>query len=342
MLINPYTGCTHDCFFCYALSYRGRFALYRQKGIVTVCEDFDRVVAQQLDSLNVACCGYLSPVTDPFQPINRRYRLSEKIIRGFVERNLPIEFITKGKIPDEAIALIKHQAHSFGQVSILTTDESLRKKLVPGGAPTTGLFGNISRLAQAGKHAVCRIDPLIPGVNDADADLETLVRQAGEAGARHIVASYVDIRAALSRRFWNRLAEINPYAEKLGRALFIERFGTERHVALDYRRQKFAILREITTRYGLTFALCMEYSQPEDPTDTPNGLNEEFATSANCEGIDIPVYRRHGSTFEPAPCDHQGRCLHCVTPNCGVPDLAMGRPHVKTAFKLSDYKRWSR
>ena len=143
MLINPYKGCTHNCFFCYAHALWGYFYVFETKGVVTVCKDFDKVVAEQLDKVDYAACGYVSPLTDPFQPLNNKYKLTEKDIAEFVNRNIPIEFITKGKVSDEAVELISKQKHSFGQVSILTLNEELRKKMVPGGESTNVLLDNV-------------------------------------------------------------------------------------------------------------------------------------------------------------------------------------------------------
>ncbi|MFQ5835767.1 MAG: hypothetical protein ACE5HR_07585 [bacterium] len=105
MLINPYNGCGIGCFYCYARAFPGYFRSFRDYGVITVAKDFDQVVAEQLDSIDIATCGYLSPVTDPFQSLNAQYHLSEKIIKVFVERNIPIEFITKASIPGEVIGL---------------------------------------------------------------------------------------------------------------------------------------------------------------------------------------------------------------------------------------------
>jgi hypothetical protein len=73
----------------------------------------------------------------------------------------------------------------------------------------------------------------------------------------------------------------------------------------------------------------------------PVGLNAEFASSANCEGVDVPLYARHGERFEPAA-DCRGACLSCTEPACGVPDLAMGGHRGKRDFRLADYRRWSK
>ena len=332
MLINPYNGCTHSCAFCYAHALWGYFSLYHHQGVVTVFEDFDKVVARQLDGLNIASCGYLSPVTDPFQPLNHSYHLAEKLVRVFVERNLPVEFVTKNKITDEVLQLMEEQAHSFGQVSIITPDEGLRKKLVPGGASTDNLLDNLRRLRQAGKFAVCRIDPVIPGVTDNIKALEQLVKMAVKAGARHIITSCMDIPGKIRPGLLAALSKINARVPALYRELYTERIDGQWHARLDYRHWLFKSLANICARHGVGFALCMEYEMEKGG---PVGLNRYYMTTKNCEGLDVPLYLRRGIGFQPFDCD--GACLNCSNPRCGIPDLAGGG-----AWKLKDYRRWSR
>jgi hypothetical protein len=73
----------------------------------------------------------------------------------------------------------------------------------------------------------------------------------------------------------------------------------------------------------------------------PVGLNREFMTTENCEGINVPVYVRHGERFEPGA-DCNGACLRCTRADCGIEELAMARAEkTKKAFTFSDYRRWS-
>lgn len=332
MLINPYNGCTHCCSFCYAHAMWGYFRLFHDHRVVTVFDNFDRIVACQLDGLEVASCGYLSPVTDPFQPLNRKYRLAEKLVRVFVERNLPIEFITKNEVPDEVLKLMEKQAHSFGQVSIITPDEDLRRRLAPGGASTEKLLGNLRRLRQAGKFAVCRIDPVIPGITDHPEALGSLVEMAVQAGARHIITSCVDLPGKIRPEIIKALSAINPGIPALYRELYTERLDGHWHARLEYRGRLFKNLKDICARHGVGFALCMEY---ETVNGKAVGLNHHYMTTRNCEGLDVPVYFRRGNIFEPFECD--GACLLCAEPRCGIPDLAGGG-----AWKLKDYRNWSR
>jgi DNA repair photolyase len=317
----------------------GYFQLFRRRGITTVCRDFDQVVGRQLDGLGVASCGYLSPVTDPFQPLESCYHLSEKIIRQFVGRNIPVDFVTKCRIPDGIVDLIGRQQHSFGQVSILTPHEELRRRLMAGGATTEELFGNIKALADADIHAVCRIDPIIPMVTDDPDDLDLLVRRAADAGAGHIVASVMDIPRGMGGEIFSHLETIRAGLADRLRTLYHEVIDGARHADLEYRLRTFSRLREICDRTGVTFALCMEYRLENGES---RGLNREFASSVNCEGIDIPVYVRNGKRFQPAA-GCTGACLTCREPVCGIEELAMGRPQtIRRDFTLRDYRRWSR
>ena len=110
------------------------------------------------------------------------------------------------------------------------------------------------------------------------------------------------------------------------------------HADVDFRKRVFDFLRNLCDARGITFALCMEY---EMVGGRPVGMNREFMSSVNCEGVDVPVYTRKGSEFVPAaPCN--GACLTCTEAVCGIDDLAMGRGDVKRDFDLRDYRRWSR
>ena len=338
MLINPYNGCSVGCFYCYSRALPGYFETFHKKGTIFISKDFDKTIAKQIDSVNIASCGYLSPVTDPFQEVNKIYRLSEKIIKVFIENNIPIEFITKCEVPDEVIDLIKEHKHCFGQVSILTTDEKLRKILAPGGAVTDVLFNNIRRMSENNVFAVCRIDPIFPYITDIKEHLTQIVERAVDSGARHIVASIVDLPVRISD--WI-LDNIKKY---FGAGIYYDykRLYTEKigyiNAKVDYRKGIFDFLRNLCDRKNITFALCMEY---EIIGGNPTGLNRTFMSSTNCEGMDIPVYIRKGEKFYPSV-DCYGNCLDCREARCGVKDLAMGKkPDSKKDFKLKDYKKWS-
>jgi DNA repair photolyase len=339
MLLNPYNGCANDCVYCYARSYPGHFKNYREKGLVTVFKDFDRAVASQLDSLAVASCGYLSPVTDPFQELEDVYGLSQSIVEAFVDRGLPIEFITKSRIPSGVLETMSGQKHSFGQVSVTTVDEEKRKLLMSGGATSDELWRQVEAIRSSGMHTVVRIDPIIPFITDTVDELIELVKRSCDSGACHIIASVMDIPAGLKSYILDRLSPFGSGTVNDLTRLYNERIGGSLNAGVNYRKRLFERLRTWCDRMGVTFALCMEFELTSGGTV---GLNREFASSENCEGIDIPIYVRDGSTFRPAA-DCSGNCLACQKADCGIDGLALAAgPGTKKSFNLSDYRRWSR
>ncbi len=339
MLVNPYNGCSVGCMFCYARALPAPyFRLWNEQGIVTVARDFDRVVSDQLDSIGVASCGYLSPVSDPFQEVDSRYRLSEKIIEEFVKRNIPVQFTTKCEPPAAALGLMKTQRHSFCQFSFVTAREDLRMRLMSGGATAERLLGSMEKAALAGLPVVMRIDPVIPYLTDSRRDLTGLIERGVDAGAHHIVTSVMDIPARLAKEVFANFGAFGVgFTHDLGK-LYTELIDGYLHAAIDYRKRVFDLLRDLCEARGVTLGLCMEY---EVVGGKPVGLNETFMSSSNCEGAEIPIYRRAGDGFVPAAsCD--GACLRCVDARCGVGDLAMGAGAEKKDFALSDYRRWTR
>ena len=333
LLVNPYNGCSHGCVFCYAGAY-----FPEQKHIV-VCKDYDKQVAKQLDSIDVASCGYLSPVTDPFQPINDTYHLAEKIIKVFVDRNIPIEFVTKGEVPQEALEIMKNQKHCFGQVSIVTLNEDLHKQLVPGGPPPKVLLNNIERMKEAGIYAVCRIDPIIPGITDDLSEIEALMEAAKKAGAGHIIVSCLDLPRRLSKSIVKSLSKIYPPVKEEYKKLYSENIGGYLHAGRDYRYKLFSLIGWLAKRMELTYALCMEFGYSrklfrEKPV--LEGLNRYYMTSKVCEGKEVPLYFRGKNGFFPlAGCI--GNCLTCRKPLCNIAELPTAG-----AWKLSDYRAWSK
>ncbi len=337
LMINPYNGCSNNCFFCYAnaMGY-GYFNIFLKRNILTVFNEFDQAVAKQLDSISIAPTGYLSAATDPFQKVNEKYRLSEKIITEFNKRGLPIEIVTKSRIPDETIELLKGNKNNFAQVTILTPNESIRQKVIPYAADTRTLDDNIERLVRAGISTVVRIDPIIPGVTDNKIDLEFMIQRYAGMGAKHIITSVMDVPTNIKQRITDRLS--SKYFQEQD---FPEKIFNDLNKNIDYRKKIFSFMREQCDKVGITMALCMEFELTKDKIDGApvlKGLNAEFKSSNNCEGIDTPMHIKKNEKFEPVEgCD--GNCMNCSKDPlpCGIKDL-----QTAGSWDISDYRRWSK
>ena len=179
---------------------------------------------------------------------------------------------------------------------------------------------------------------MIPYRTDRKADLKRLVERGVDSGARHVVASVMDVPGRIAKEVF---AQFRRFGVGFGydlERLYCESIDGYLHADIDFRKRVFDILRDVCEARGITFALCMEY---EIVDGRPVGLNGEFMSSANCEGVDVPAYVRKGEEFAPAARCH-GACLTCTDAICGIEDLAMGRGDGKRDFHLGDYRRWSR
>jgi DNA repair photolyase len=310
-----------------------------------VFKDFDKVVEKQLDTLLCASCGYISPTTDPFQPVNNRYQLTEKIIEVFLNLDLPVEIITKGVISDKALKLMARHPynHSFGQVSILTLNDDKRKQLVLGkGATSQQLLKNIKKLSDFNIHSVCRIDPIIPYINDNINDIKEIIDAAVEAGVKHIGISILDIPIFLKKEIINHLSLIGgqDIVEKYEK-LYTEKITSDLHSNISYRKTLLKKIKEYCQEIRVTMSTCMEFEiikkNGKKIFESLNN-NNQFMTSDNCEGINIPLYKRKKITdrFKPVKC--KGNCLYCVLDP--VPCRILELKEAKN-WKLKDYRRWS-
>ncbi|MEM4699897.1 MAG: radical SAM protein, partial [Candidatus Nezhaarchaeales archaeon] len=318
ILLNPYNGCTVNCPMCYSRGFGGYFDLWHRTGIVTVFEGFDSKCARELDGLYVASCAYLSPITDPFQrPLENKYRLSELTAYAFLDRGLPVEFITKvgDNVPPRLLDRMAESPHSFAQFTVLSADEEVRRAFAPGGSSAEDQFRAIRRAADRGLYVVVRMDPLLPGITDGRRSIEEVVARAAREGARHAIFSVCDLGEPWAEATLRVVEERFPWALGAWRRVYRWRRGSPRADAdIRYRREVFKQAREVCSSLGLTMSLCMEFEEVWGEEGLRfRGLNEDFMTSTCCEGKETPIYYRTSLKERFRPLDGcNGNCLACA------------------------------
>lgn len=333
-LLNPYCGCTVGCIYCYTRGYRGCYEKYWKENVLTVFIELPNIVKKQLSKLLVAHPAFLSPTTDPFQPVEEKFKISHRLILLFIEAGLPVSISTKRKIPLETLRVASQNPKTLIQVSINTPEESLHRKLHPNASPLKELFENIEKASAVGLFTTVRIDPIVPGVNDKLSDIEKIIKTAKNAGAKHVVVSCLDIPVRASKQIFKNLSFFNPQLKKF----YTQVFRGYLHAEQDYRLELFKNIKQMVTEHGLTFSLCNEFVLINKNL---KGLNETFMTSPSCEGPPLPVYIRKTTLekFSPAQCN--GACLYCRNPVCGIKELATPLSG-KLRFTYKDYLNFSK
>jgi DNA repair photolyase len=196
--INPYRGCEHGCIYCYARPSHAYLNLSPGLDFETRLfykPDAVALLENELAAPNYRCSPIaLGANTDPYQPIERQYRVTRAILEALSACNHPATIVTKGA------AIIARDVELLGDmarrkliavyVSITSLDKNLKRTLEPRAASPAARLAVIRRLAEAGVPVGVMVAPVIPALTDHEA--ENILAAAAGAGAAS--AGYVMLR----------------------------------------------------------------------------------------------------------------------------------------------------
>jgi DNA repair photolyase len=195
--INPYRGCEHGCIYCYARPSHSYLNL--SPGL-----DFETRLRAKTNLAQVLRAelgkrGYVpSPInigsnTDPYQPVEKRWRLTRAALELLAECRHPCTIVTKNALIERDLDLLAAMARErLVQVfvSVNSLDNRLAAKLEPRASAPHRRIQAIEALAGAGVPVGVLVAPIIPALNDRD--MEAVLEQAHAAGAR--CAGYTVVR----------------------------------------------------------------------------------------------------------------------------------------------------
>lgn len=285
--LNPYRGCEHGCIYCYARPSHAYLGL--SPGLDFETRLFAKPEAARLLRTALTRKRYtVSPLalganTDPYQPIEREWRITRQVLEVLNEFRHPVIITTKSSLVERDIDIIAEMArHQRVQVnlSLTTLDGGLARSLEPRATSPERRLKTLCRLSEAGVPVMLLMSPIIPALNDTE--IETLLARAAEAGAR--AADYILLRLPLelrdlfeewlethqplkAQRVLNRLREVH------GGDLYRPGFGIRQSGSGDYAnmiRQRFSLAAR---RHGLDRSLppldCSAFRiPPEGPVQT--------------------------------------------------------------------------
>lgn len=195
--LNHYRGCEHGCIYCYARpthAYLGLSPGLDFESRLLMKTDAPELLKKELAHAKYQCAPIaLGMNTDSYQPIEREYQLTRKVIQVLAEANHPFSLVTKSSLVERDIDLIAPMAAkglASIYLSITTLDRQIARRLEPRAAAPERRFETLRRLSEAGIPTGVMVAPVIPALTDCD--MEQILQQAHEAGARK--AGYVFLR----------------------------------------------------------------------------------------------------------------------------------------------------
>ncbi|EEF59867.1 PA0069 family radical SAM protein [Pedosphaera parvula] len=199
--VNAYRGCEHGCIYCYARpthEYLGFSA-----GL-----DFETRIMVKLDAAKLLRAELAAPkwqpkvlamsgVTDCYQPVERRLKLTRQCLEVLRDFRNPVAIITKNHLVTRDIDLLSEMARYQAAVvfiSVTSLDTELRKVMEPRTSPPASRLAAIEALSKAGIPTGILVSPIIPGLTDHE--IPAIISAAVKVGAKF--AGYVTLRLPLA------------------------------------------------------------------------------------------------------------------------------------------------
>lgn len=201
--INPYRGCEHGCAYCFARPTHAYMGL--SPGLDFETRLFAKPDAAKLLERELARPGYqprtiaIGTNTDPYQPIEKRYRIMREILAVLEAAGHPVGIVTKSALVLRDIDILSRMAErSLCKVALSVTslDRKLSRAMEPRAATPERRLSTLRALSDAGIPTTVMVAPVIPALNESD--IERILDSAAAAGVRE--AGYVLLRLPLEVR----------------------------------------------------------------------------------------------------------------------------------------------
>ncbi|OHW39040.1 PA0069 family radical SAM protein [Pseudomonas sp. 06C 126] len=198
--INPYRGCEHGCIYCYARPSHAYWDMspgldFETKLIAK--SNAAEVLEQQLSKPGYVCAPInLGSNTDPYQPIEREYKITRQTLEVLLRYRHPVTIVTKGSLilrDLDLLTALARQRLVAVMISLTSLDDELKRILEPRAAAPKARLRAIRVMRQAGIPVGVLCSPMIPMINDSE--LESLLAEAHAAGAQS--AAYMMLRLPL-------------------------------------------------------------------------------------------------------------------------------------------------
>ena len=204
--VNPYLGCEHGCVYCYA-----RF-MSRMGHAGEEWGSFVDVKVNALERLRDEAprrrrgVVLLSSVTDPYQPLERKFQLTRGSLQILLEHQFPVDVLTKSDLVMRDLDLLQRFDDCEVGFTITTTDEAVRRVFEPKASPVHARLSALRKFSEAGIPTYVFLGPLLPYLSENG--LEGLLDVLAESADRILIdrlnikcGNLSPIRRALSEHY---------------------------------------------------------------------------------------------------------------------------------------------
>jgi DNA repair photolyase len=266
--LNPYMGCAHRCTFCYVRAFEARAdrpSDERYGRSIRVKVNVADVLQAELRRPSWRREGIaIGAATDPYQPVEGKYRLTRACLVVLGEARNPFSLITRGPMivrDVDVLAQAARRSKVHVTFSIPTLDEEVWRTTEPGTAHPRQRLRALRELVDAGIAVGVGMAPILPGLSDRPEQLRAVVAAARAAGATGVWTNLLYLRPGTKEHFLEALArdwpdELDRYEELYRRRAYL---GAKEAAPI---KEEVARLR---TEYGVRDRRRVRLEPEEEP-----------------------------------------------------------------------------
>ena len=201
--INPYVGCGHGCKYCYAESITRRFSSHKERWgeFVDAKVNALEVLKKELPR-KVKGGIFISSLTDAYQPVEKKYELTRKILEALLKFQFPICIQTKSSLVARDMDLLKKFDEPEVGFTITTLDDSVRRNFEPFSSPVKEKLEAIKLLKENGIKVYVFFGPMLPSLSDNN--LDEFFHTMGELKVDEIMIDRLNIKPGV----WPKLEKV--------------------------------------------------------------------------------------------------------------------------------------
>ena len=246
--INPYVGCEHNCVYCYA-RFMKRFTNHTEPwgNFVDVKVNAPEILEKQLHSDKYKEGPiFIGTVTDPYQPLEEKYKLTRKLLEILLPYNAPVSILTKSDLVLRDLDLLKKFKSIEVNFTINTLDEKWKKYTEPNSSSIEERLQSAKKLSEENIPVYAMVGPYWPEFTNPD----ELFKRFKEVGIRKVFSesfntngdNFIGVKKVLKESYLDLLSK---FEEILFDNVFFEDFYTEAKEKLLTASKKYSIPVEI-------------------------------------------------------------------------------------------------
>lgn len=248
--MNLYRGCTHGCIYCDSRS--NCYHIDHEFEDVEVKINAPELLKKQLGTRRSHCMIATGSMSDPYQPLEKRYRLTQKALQLIEQYGFGVSVLTKSDLVLRDLELLKRintKTKAVVQMTITTADDQLCKIVEPNVCLTSRRFEVLRTLNENGIPTVVWLTPLLPYINDNEQNLLSIVRECGKCGVYGILifGLGMTLREGNREYYYQQLDKYFPGLKER----YIRNYGNNYILPVPQQNYLLELFHKECRRYGI-------------------------------------------------------------------------------------------